>query len=313
MRLGGYSKRSLALLNGENVILEIIVDASYILQTVFAVQRVELKKHQDVLTLNLIKMSMSEREKIYRTLEEADDAPDAVLLRGMSQVDKVNAYLPKVPLFVDHCSALELGPMSPLSRAIKKCQRIYCYSQSADTELRRTGTGKITAISGPVIPTDHISTSNGRIVVAVLDTCSSARQVLSRILKVSEAQGWKIEIVSSLKHPKVTAVDNDFEAAELADLVVAPNEDKDFGQPHEGAIIAFAVGKPLVSTRSDAFNVMSFPSNNFIAATKYQIGTYAAAIGNYVRSRERYDEWVEGIGPDPYALPRDFLSRISDG
>jgi len=292
-------------------ILEIVAVRNEALQAVFAAQR----PHLEVNGNRLVVMEMSQlgtkgREKCFQTLEKSSHTPDAILLRGIEDAHLVHLYLPKVPLFIDHCTPFELGSTSPLKTAVMLARRVYCYSQKVDDELRRTGTGKITAISGPTATFDTEHPKNEVPIIAVLDTSSNALSILSRVVKVRKLQPWKFKIASPLRHRQVDLpVEMNLEAVEMADFVIAPSEDKDFGQPHEGAIMAMAFCRPLTTSRTEAFNIMSFPAKNYISARKYEHGTYAAAVGQYLLHREKYDEWTarEKNGSE---LPDDLLSRM---
>lgn len=292
-------------------LLEIVAGGSETLQVAFAVQRARLREEMEVVTADFIGVPMMQRMTVLKALDNTRDPPDAVLLRGIEMLPEVLAYVPKkVPIFVDHCTPTELGTTSPLRQSLDRVRRVYCYSEHSDTALRRAGFGRVTVVPGPTIPTDGDGTSNGKVTVALLNTSSMSGAVLVRLMKIKKQQEWDFDVVTSLKHSKAKQVANDFEAAEQADLIIAPYEDMDFGQPHDGAIMALAVGRPLVTTRTGAFNVMSFPDKNLLAAKKYQIGSYAAAVGTYLRDRRAYDEWTKDAGPDPCLLPDDLLSRI---
>jgi hypothetical protein len=281
------------------------------LQAAFAVQRARLEEEMDVVTVDFLGVPMKERTRLLKKVDEAKESPSAVLLRGIDMLPEVVAYVPKdVPIFVDHCTPTEIGKTSPLRRYLRRARRIYCYSEQSDSGLRQAGFGRITVVPGPSIPTDAAREVNGTVRVAVLNTSTQSGRVLARIMDIKERQGWDFEVITTLKHSRVSRADSDFEAAEAADLIVAPYEDMDFGQPHDGAILAAALGKPLATVRTGAFNVMSFPDQNFLAVKKHQIGTYAAAVGIYLRNRQKYDEWQEGSAPDPCILPNDLLSRI---
>lgn len=293
------------------VILEIVAGGSPILQTAFSIQRAYLEQHAEVMSVDLVSLGRHGKKKVLTALSDITKHPDAILIRGVSSLGEILSALPKkAPVFVDHCTPVELGRTSPIKDALRGCRRVYCYSQRSDTEVRRAGTGKITIVSGPALLNDHTSTPNDEPIIAVLDLCQEALNVLARLLKIQRQQGWKFQVVTPLPHSKVIQVEDNFEAAELADFIIAPFEDKDFGQPHEGALLALALGKPLSTARTEAFNILGFPLRNFIPAKKHNIGTYAVSTGVYLRNRDKYDDWVEGAGPDPYALPRDLLSRI---
>jgi hypothetical protein len=291
-------------------ILEIVCGGSDILKTAFAVQRAELEKHMPVVSIDLTRVHYKERKKVLASIDMVEIKPKAVLLRGIDQVDRIIPSIGKIPFFIDHCTPCELGKTSPLRASVVKARRIYCYSLRQDVDVRRTGSGAITVIPGPFLPSDTAKTPSARPVIAVLELCSKAPQVLARLSKIREQQNWEFDIVSPLRSTKALQVANNFEAVEAADFVVAPYEDKDFGQPHEGALLALALGRPMTTSRTEAFNVMGFPSDRLIPAKKHQIGTYAAAVGNYLHDRNKYDagEWPEGA--DPYALPTDLLTRF---
>lgn len=294
-------------------LLEIVAAKSDVLTTAFAIQREELDANSDLVTVDLSGVSSSKaRKPVFEAISDARSMPDAVLLRGIGLLAELHPYLPKkVPLFVDHCTPAELGKTSPLGWPLRRATRVYCYSQDVDASIRQLGTGKITVIAGPFLPTLMDPTPNKKPVIGVLNSCSGAIHVLGRVLKIAKAQGWEFDLVTTLRHSKATIVDNDFEVVEAADLVLAPGEDMDFGAPHEPAILALAMRKTLIGTRSEAFNVMGFPKANFISAQKYNLGSYAAAVGTYLRKRDTYSQWGEGEStPDPLALPRDLLSRI---
>lgn len=290
------------------MLLEIVSEGDPIVQAALAVQRRFLEEHvEGFRSLDLLGKSLKEREA---TLQEDFGQVDAVLLRGVGIVDLVVHYFPKAAVFVDCCAPIELGKTSPLTKAIRKVRRAYCYSESLDSTLRKMGLGRVTTIPGPAIPTEVLEHSP-ELVVGVLRSCTTAKSVLIRLLKIREKQGWPFKVASAMALPKVDIVcEDDFEVAELSRLIVAPSEDKDYGEPHSGALLALAVGRPLVTTRSGAFNLMGFPGDNFLPAQQYQIGTYAAAVGNYLQNPAKYDAWTEGSGPDPLALPKDLVSRI---
>jgi hypothetical protein len=294
-------------------ILEIVAGGGDALKMAFAVQREHLKEKADIVSIDITTMGIPERKKVLSSIKSVMQPPDAILLRGIEFLPLLSSTMVKCPIFIDHCTPVELGKTSPLSRYLdQQVKRVYCYSERAESELRQAGIGRVKVIAGPSIPTEHLpSSSNGTPRIAFLKTCSRSQQVMAYALGVARKQEWKMEAISPLKGALVTQVDSNLEAVEAADFVVAPYEDRDFGQPHEGAILAHSVGRPMTTARTLAFSIMGFPVKNFIAAEKHLFGTYAAAVGMYLRNRDRYDDWVDGAGPRPYDLPQDLLSRMS--
>jgi hypothetical protein len=290
-------------------LLEIVATKSEALQAAFAAQRKEIEKHVEVKTLDISALPGKDKARVFETLLAAPRKPDAILMRGLDDANLPYDFLPMVPLFLDHCTPLELGRTSPLRDAVRSAKRIYCYSQEVDTELRGTGVGRITIVSGPMFHGDTELPKNERPVVAVLNTSAESLPTLAKVLKMRKDQKWEFDIVSTVPHKDVIQVDMDLEATELADFVIAPYEDKDFGQPHEGAIMALAFRRPLTTVRTHAFNLMGFPAKNFIPATKYTLGSYGAAVGLYLRARPHYDEWG-GKEIDSTELPRDLCGRL---
>lgn len=294
-------------------VLELIAGGGETLKIAFATQREFLKEQGvDVLSIDVTTLRGPDRQKFAKSLRDAEVEPRAVLLRGIEYLPTVTKAFYKAPIFIDHCTPCEIGKTSPLAPYLdKQVNRVYCYSERSESELRQAGIGRVKTVSGPAIPTERLpSSANGCPRVAFLDTCSKSRMVLARVLKVRKAQGWEFEAVSPIKNSGSLQVDSNLEAAEAADFIVASYEDRDFGQPHEGGILALSVGKPMTTARTLAFSIMGFPAKNFIASEKHLLGTYSAAVGTYLRNPDRYDEWVKGSGPNPYDLPNDLLSRM---
>lgn len=292
-------------------LLEIVAAGSDVLQAAYAVQRARLEQTTPVVTVSFLGMPSKDRAEVLKKLGHLKEPAEGILLRGAALLHEVVEHKPKdVPLFLDHISPVEFGATSPLRRALAKVTRAYCYSALADEGLRQAGLGRLTVVQGPVLPPDYAKDASDKVRVAVLATSSQSSDVLIRLWKMRETQGWPIEIVSPLRNSNATRVANNFEAAEAAEVIIAPYEDKDFGEPHEGAILALALGRPLITVRTSASLVTGFPERNVIWAKKYVPGSYAVAVGVYLKSRKQYDEWDRDTVPNPYTLPDDLLSRL---
>jgi hypothetical protein len=289
-------------------ILEVVCGGNDVLRAVFAAQRTTLEKTTEVVSVDLTGVGSAQRKKVLKSIKMAEVEPSSVVIRGVDFVDEVVPAIGQIPFFIDHCTPLELGPNSPLKPYIQKARRVFCYSEKASEDVRKTGTGKITVACGPALPRDRIKSGNPVPCIGVLDHCSKSRQVLMKILNLREQRKNSFDVVSSLGGSKVLPSANNFETVEMADFVVASYEDMDFGQPHDGAILCLSLGKPLCTAKTSAMYCVGFPEGALITANKHQLHTYPAAVSAYLYQRSKYDSFTWPAGPNPDEVPNDILS-----
>jgi len=169
-------------------------------------------------------------------------------------------------------------------------------------------------MEGPFLPEwAKTEPPEGKLRIAVLNSSPGAQDVLFRILKVRREQGWDFEIVTPLKGPKVLQVSGDYEAAEMSNAVVAPYEDKDYGQPHDGAILALGLGRALITCRTRSFELLPYTNKTFLSCQRYTPGTYVAGVSNYMRDPQRWNEGPPLQRINRKAVTEKILEWVKDG
>lgn len=263
-------------------VLELVRSRSPILRACFEQQVLELqRKGAEVVSVDLSKVLPKDIEgSFFNSLRSVSFTPDVVLLRGASIVNYVVDALPSTPVFVDHVEPLELGISSPIRRGLKKAKKVICYSILAEDELRHM-TIRPVLFPGPYLSLEFVPPPETKF-VCVLDSDSQAFQILVQLLRAKSDRKWDLEITTTMKHQDVWEVDFDFEAVEGSHIVVVPTEDKDFGQPHEGAILAQALGRYLVTCSNSALKTMGFPQKQFMPAVKRAFGSYASCVQHLI-------------------------------
>lgn len=264
-------------------LLEINRAESPVLRACFQRQRQELRRAGvDVVYVDLVGASKGRVMDVAREVQRAD-SPDGVLLRG---VDLVGVFHPitSAEIFVDHCTRCIVNKHSPLKSPLRDT-RVFCHSEKSQTRLHSLGVHKTIPISGHHLPKIEREIEDpSKIWVAFLDTCSRASDVLMKLMKLREQQKWPIEVVTTIRHGRVWECDNPIEAAQGADIIVAPYEDLDYGEPNDGVILAHACRIPIVTRRTSAVANYSIPSKMLKVVPKDAPGAYAAAVGSYIRS-----------------------------
>lgn len=270
-------------------ILEVVSAVTEVQSIVQTAQREDLQAAGcHVHTLDLSSTPASECAALLQ--ETRKMKPDFLLVRGVEKLPAImEATFPTSRLILDHNTPVELGRMSPMAKHLRGVYKALCYSELAEVDLRRAGLGRLAVMDGPYLP-EWVQTEppEGRMTVAVLNVSSGSQDVLYHILKIRKQQDWDFDVISSMRAPKSLKTEWDYDAAERAHVIVAPYEDKDFGQPHDGAILALGLGRPLITCRMRSFELLPYTNKTFSSATRYSIGTYAASIGNYLRDPQKH-------------------------
>ena len=240
----------------------------------------------------------------------AQKKPDLILVRGFEQLQGLfrTDIHKTAPIILDHCTPAHVDSNHPLMAQLHRLTRVLCYSEQVESSYRKAGYGRVKTIGGPYLPLGcREAVREGPLRVAVLNTCSSAGQVLIRVAALNLEKGWGAIIYSPLKAIGVQQVASNFEAAELSQLVIAPYEETDLGQPHEGAILALGIGRALATSRTLAMDNMPYPSGSYILCPRYAIGAYAAAIPTFSGNQDKFSGWVDKAKVNLTEIPKTIL------
>jgi hypothetical protein len=236
--------------------------------------------------------------------------PDLILVRGFELLQGVfrTDIHKAAPIVLDHCTPTYVDSNHPLMAQLHRLSHVLCYSEQVAASYRKAGYGRVKTMGGPYLPSGcRDAVREGPLRVAVLNTCQSASQVLIRVASLNAEKGWGAHIYSPMKAVGSQQVGSNFEAAELAQLVIAPFEETDMGQPHEGAILALGIGRALATSRTMAMDNMPFPSGSYILCPRYAIGSYAAAIPTFAGSPEKFSGWVDKAKVNLSEIPKTIL------
>jgi hypothetical protein len=295
-------------------LLEIVYDSGPILDTVFAAQRRLLLEEigkSGFLTLDFQGYGRKERAKLLR--EAGKHLWDAVLIRGIRGVPEVLAFLRNVPFFLDHVGGYDFSVRGEMAPYAFKLRRAFCYSPQADHELRHAGFGKLTMMAGPYLPEMRTPFPEGketRPVLGVLDLGHGARQALARIKAVKLSQGWDFDIITTLKDTEARQVESHFEVAEQCHLLACPVESSDQGIPHEGAILALSIGRPLATSQTSSLIPLPVPHGSYVPIEKYSLGGYGTCWDIYRRNPARYDQRILSAKTDHTRPVREILRSL---
>lgn len=231
--------------------------------------------------LNDLLLRMMERE-----------CPDAVLLRGGEVLSAVQPPRARTPFFFDHCVPYEFGASSPLRAKLALMRYCICYSEVAESALRAAGVGRVKMTTGPRIPYLGLPLPE-ELTVGVLKTSADAAQTLASVVAMKERHARNYRIVSSMKMLGVDCLPSDIDVAEASTVLVAPTDFGDVGQPHEGAALALAFGRTLITTRTSGMCQVNFPTGTFVQVVKYSPGSYASGVEALLNGNIRkLLEWV---------------------
>lgn len=270
-------------------LVEIVKSASDPLRLAFRIQRKHLvAAGYEFESLDIGGMSPTEVQK---HLKEA--APDAILARGFEGVPIATNTFPQTPLFVDVCTLSTVTKRDHFLVDVLRRSVIFCHGLLSEEMLRGAGIYKLVHLAHPITPlwesTDTLP--NEIPIVGILNTGSDSMRVVNAVKSMAAQQGWKLTLVTSFKHAAARVLDSDMEVAEVADLVVAPTGHSDLGQINDGALLATAFRKPLITTKTSSMCALGFPPKNFLPAQMHSLGSYAVAVGIYCRNRVRMDAW----------------------
>lgn len=293
-------------------LLEIVYDGGPVLDVVFAAQRARLAEEigeKRFQSLDLQRKPTKARAKLLQAA--ARKKWKAILVRGVRGLDEALPFFPNTAFFLDHVAGFDFGPRHSLSRYAHRLSRAFTYSAMADTQLRDAGFGKITTMAGPFLPDLELpAPTGGPPILGLLDIGHGARLALARIKKVRRDQGWDFRIVTTLKDSQAEQVENAFEVAEQCNLLVCPMESKDYGEPHQAAILALSVGRALCTSQTAAMLTMPYVRERYVHVQKYSLGGFGTCWEVYRRSRARFDEWPAKAQKDDTRVVREILTRL---
>jgi len=239
-------------------------------------------------------------EMLMRAMEK--ECPDAVLIRGGEVLSVIQPTRSFVPFFFDHCTPYEFGASSPLRTKLALMRSCLCYSSVAEEALRAAGVSRVRVVAGPRVPYVGLPLPE-KLTVGVLKTSADAAQTLSSIVSMRSQHDRDYRIVSSIKMKGVDLLPSDIDVAEASTVLVSPTDFGDIGQPHEGAALALAFGRTLITTQTSGFAQINFPAGTFIQVVKYSANSYASAVEVFLGSntQRKLLEWVseDRTFPDP--------------
>lgn len=230
-------------------------------------------------------------EILIRAVEK--ECPDAVLIRGGEVLSVIQPPRSFVPFFFDHCTPYEFGAASPLRTKLALMRSCLCYSNVAEESLRAAGVGRVRVVAGPRIPYVGLPLPD-KLTVGVLKTSADAAQTLSSIVSMRTQHERDYRIVSTVKMRGVDTLPTDVDVAEASTVIVAPTDFGDMGQPHEGAALALAFGRGLITTQTSGMAQVNFPAGTFVQVVKYSANSYASAVEVFLGSntQRKLLEWT---------------------
>jgi hypothetical protein len=230
-------------------------------------------------------------EMLMRAMEK--ECPDAVLIRGGEVLSVIQPPRSFVPFFFDHCTPYEFGASSPLRTKLALMRSCFCYSNVAEEALRAAGVGRVRVVTGPRVPYIGMPLPE-KLTIGVLKTSADAAQTLSSIVSMREKHERDYRIVSAIKMNGVDLLPSDIDVAEASTVLVAPKDFEDMGQPHEGAALALAFGRALITTQTSGLSQVNFPAGTFIQVVKYSANSYASAVEVFLGSntQRKLLEWA---------------------
>jgi hypothetical protein len=168
-----------------------------------------------------------------------------------------------------------------------------CYSGVAEDALRAAGVSRIRVAAGPKVPYVGLPLPD-KLTIGVLKTSADAAQTLSSIVSMRAQHGRDYRIVSTIKMRGVDTLPTDIDVAEASTVIVSPTDFGDMGQPHEGAALALAFGRGLITTQTSGMAQVNFPAGTFIQVVKYSANSYASAVEVFLGSntQRKLLEWA---------------------
>jgi len=230
-------------------------------------------------------------EMLMRAMEK--ECPDAVLIRGGEVLSVIQPPRSFVPFYFDHCTPYEFGASSPLRTKLALMRSCFCYSNVAEEALRAAGVGRVRVVTGPRVPYIGLPLPE-QLTIGGLKTSADAAQTLSSIVSMREKHERDYRIVSAIKMNGVDLLPSDIDVAEASTVLVAPTDFEDMGQPHEGAALALAFGRALITTQTSGLSQVNFPAGTFIQVVKYSANSYASAVEVFLGSntQRKLLEWA---------------------
>jgi hypothetical protein len=273
-------------------LLELMRGGSVTLQIVFDHQRRRLQETGiDVVTVDLAGVPLSGMDEIVKSVQTSDNV-SAILCRD----PVLCKYLPatQVPYYVDFCTTTELGSSSPLREGLTHARRVFCYSMKTLEALTKLKAKAVT-FTGPFLPpAPRWTKPKDAPFVGVLDTGTNPSEVLFELLRLRREKkasdpAWDFEIVSAIRRVDVWGTDFDYETAESSDVIIAPYDDLDYGQPHEGLILAKTFGIPLITVPTSALE-MAGGLVPCLRAARRAPASYAMSALTFIKHPERYPQ-----------------------
>jgi len=294
--------------------LEVIHSGSEVLRLVWLGQDAWLREAgHEVQVLDLQGRPATERLVLLKA--ERLHGHEAVLVRGIEVLPLLSdaGFLAGPKVVLDHCTPAQVGRTYPRLGLLQRLAKVSCYSPQAERGFREAGVGKVRTLPGPhAVPVQEDARGEG-LVIGVARSCATAHQVLTKLLRAADEKGWGATFVSTMTAIGSEKVGSDLEVAERCDLLVAPREEVDLGQPHEGAILALAFGRALVTNWTEALSAMSYTQGTYLNVDKYSAGLsgYVAAVELYRRNRGPYDAYPRRAKVDHTRFPRHLVEWVS--
>lgn len=210
-----------------------------------------------------------------------------VLIRGSDVLNLVP--LPWVgrhatPLLVDWWDGRQVPVNKQDLARLQGVARVVCYSTEAFNALRDRQVIRLRRIPGPFLtalqgppPEPHT--------VGILETCSRFSTVLSSLLR---GKPDATTVYATVRVPGVTQVATEREVVLRSQLLMAPQEDTEQGGPAWGGVVAIAANRPLVTTPTSAFSLLTYPQGSYLFVPRRTPTAWWKAV-------ERYE-----IDPAPY-------------
>jgi hypothetical protein len=245
------------------------------------------------------------------SVEEVAEDFEHILMRGGELLSLLPVRLMERAL-LDHASPYEFGVSSQHTAKLSFLRRAFCYSTVAENDLRDAGLGRVRHAAGPYLPCVPTPLP-GKTTVAVLDTSTISRQVLSSLVSERDdvERHWpSFDVVSTLGGEGVLSADSDLDAAVRATVVIAPLDRGDMGQSHDGAILALATGRALVTTRNSALSSMPYPSGSFVFVDPVSPRAYALMMTMFFENPGPYLSWPDKARTDYEEVPRLVVAEL---
>jgi hypothetical protein len=186
-----------------------------------------------------------------------------ILIRGMDLLDLVPHPLvgrPQTPLLVDAWDGRQVPVSGAGVARLQGAARVVCYSTEAFNAFRDKQVIRLRRIPGPYLaplpmPPPEPNT------VGILETCSRFSTVLASLMR-NRPEG--VTVYATTRVPGVTVLPNEREVLARSQVLMAPQEDTEQGGPAWGGILAIAAHRPLITTPTSAFSLLSYPQNGYL-------------------------------------------------